>query len=54
MIRTRLLWFGVGFSVAGAAVSRLIWRDIGIDRYALFSDVSSRLSLFYFLKRLNF
>jgi hypothetical protein len=63
MIRTRLIWFGVGFSVAGAAVSRLVWRDIGIDRYALFSDVSSRLSnkhipstffFFYFKKDKNF
>ncbi|XP_062175321.1 uncharacterized protein LOC133880384 [Alnus glutinosa] len=42
MIRTRLIWFGVGFSVAGTAVSRLVWRDIGIDRYALFSDVKQK------------
>ncbi|GMY33792.1 hypothetical protein FCV25MIE_29034 [Fagus crenata] len=39
MIRTRLLWLGVGFSVTGAAISHFIWRDLWVDRYALVSDM---------------
>ncbi|XP_050252406.1 uncharacterized protein LOC126698932 isoform X1 [Quercus robur] len=39
MIRTRLVWLGLGFSVTGAAISRFIWRDLWVDRYALLSDV---------------
>ena len=41
MIRTRLVWLGLGFSVTGAAISQFIWRDLWVDRYALLSDVSS-------------
>ena len=44
MIRTRLLWLGVGFSVTGAAISHFIWRDLWVDRYALVSDVSNPLT----------
>ncbi|KAF3959799.1 hypothetical protein CMV_015421 [Castanea mollissima] len=39
MIRTRLVWLGLGFSVTGAAISQFIWRDLWVDRYALLSDV---------------
>ncbi|KAK4567066.1 hypothetical protein RGQ29_003058 [Quercus rubra] len=39
MIRTRLVWLGLGFSVTRAAVSQFIWRDLWVDRYALLSDV---------------
>ncbi|KAK9993018.1 hypothetical protein SO802_022721 [Lithocarpus litseifolius] len=38
MIRTRLMWLGLGFSVTGAAISQFIWRDLWVDRYALLSD----------------
>ena len=41
MIRTRLVWLGLGFSVTGAAISQFIWRDLWVDRYALLSDVRS-------------
>ncbi|KAG7949177.1 hypothetical protein I3843_13G048400 [Carya illinoinensis] len=42
MLRTRVLWFGVGFSVVGAAISQLIWRDLLTDRHAFFSDTKQK------------
>ncbi|XP_035540914.1 uncharacterized protein LOC109022194 [Juglans regia] len=42
MLRTRVLWFGVGFSVVGAAIAQLIWRDSWTDRHALFSDTKQK------------
>ncbi|KAG8642085.1 uncharacterized protein LOC122721319 [Manihot esculenta] len=38
MLRTRLLWFTVGFSVSAAAIGHFIWRDLWADRYALSSQ----------------
>ncbi|KAB1203703.1 hypothetical protein CJ030_MR8G025478 [Morella rubra] len=43
MLRTRVLWFGAGLSVAGAAISQFIWRDLSIDRHCVFSDVKQNL-----------
>ncbi|XP_015578092.1 uncharacterized protein LOC107261679 [Ricinus communis] len=37
MLRTRLLWFTIGFSVSSAAIGHFIWRDLLVDRYALSS-----------------
>lgn len=42
MMRTRLLWFGLGFSFTGAAISHLIWKDLMVDRFALSSDVKHK------------
>ncbi|KAM1743143.1 hypothetical protein ACFX13_013189 [Malus domestica] len=42
MIRTRLVWFGVGFSLTGAAISHLVWKDLLVDRFALSSDVKQK------------
>ncbi|XP_050373096.1 uncharacterized protein LOC126790793 [Argentina anserina] len=39
MMRARLVWFGMGFSSTGAAISHLIWKDLIVDRSALSSDV---------------
>ncbi|KAM5553537.1 hypothetical protein ABKV19_025654 [Rosa sericea] len=39
MMRARLLWFALGFSSTGAAISHLIWKDLIVDRTALSSDV---------------
>ncbi|XP_012084243.1 uncharacterized protein LOC105643658 [Jatropha curcas] len=37
MIRTRLLWFTVGFSVTSAAIGQFVWRDLLSERHALTS-----------------
>ncbi|KAM0963484.1 hypothetical protein ACFX13_022881 [Malus domestica] len=42
MMRTRLVWFGVGFSLTGAAISHLVWKDLLVDRFALSSDVKQK------------
>ncbi|XP_068331508.1 uncharacterized protein [Pyrus communis] len=42
IIRTRLVWFGVGFSLTGAAISHLVWKDLLVDRFALSSDVKQK------------
>ncbi|XP_056172726.1 uncharacterized protein LOC115675999 isoform X2 [Syzygium oleosum] len=42
MLRTRLLWFGLGFAVTGAAVSQLVWRDLWVDRYALSAEMQEK------------
>ncbi|MBA0876973.1 hypothetical protein Goshw_001191 [Gossypium schwendimanii] len=39
MMRSRLLWFTLGFSVTAASISQFIYRDLWTDRYALKSDV---------------
>ncbi|XP_058094270.1 uncharacterized protein LOC131240183 [Magnolia sinica] len=39
MLRTRLLWFAVGFSVAGAAISHVVWKDLLNER----SSISSQM-----------
>ncbi|XP_048138635.1 uncharacterized protein LOC115757280 isoform X2 [Rhodamnia argentea] len=42
MLRTRLLWFGLGLSVTGAAISQLVWRDLWVDRYALSAEMKEK------------
>ncbi|XP_057454753.1 uncharacterized protein LOC130746216 [Lotus japonicus] len=42
MIRTRLLWFGAGFTTAGAVVSHFIWKDLWVDRHALNSHITHK------------
>ncbi|XP_021825161.1 uncharacterized protein LOC110766189 [Prunus avium] len=42
MLRARLLWFGLGFSLTGAAISHLVWKDLLVDRCALSSDVKQK------------
>uniref|UniRef100_A0A6N2MTV7 Hexosyltransferase n=1 Tax=Salix viminalis TaxID=40686 RepID=A0A6N2MTV7_SALVM len=50
MVRTRLAWFIVGFSVSAAAISQFTWRDLSNERYALsyhmnqkFEDLEARV-----------
>ena len=45
MIRSRLLWFTLGFSVTAASISQFIYKDLWTDRYALKSDVLSFILL---------
>jgi hypothetical protein len=40
MMRTRLLWFGVGFTASAAVVSHFIWKDLWVDRHALSSHIT--------------
>ncbi|OVA03044.1 hypothetical protein BVC80_1807g16 [Macleaya cordata] len=42
MMRTRLLWFGFGFTVAGAAIAQFVWRDLLTDRHSLSSEVNHK------------
>ncbi|KAK8650816.1 hypothetical protein V6N13_140440 [Hibiscus sabdariffa] len=42
MIRSRLLWFTLGFSVTAASISQFIYRDLWTDRYALKSDMKKK------------
>ncbi|CAI0383396.1 unnamed protein product [Linum tenue] len=39
MLRTRLVWFTVGFSLSGAAIAQFIGRDLWAERVALSSHV---------------
>ncbi|MBA0786962.1 hypothetical protein Gotri_027409 [Gossypium trilobum] len=49
MMRSRLLWFTLGFSVTAASISQFIYRDLWTDRYALKSDVLTSV-VFWFLE----
>ncbi|KAK6930517.1 hypothetical protein RJ641_004611, partial [Dillenia turbinata] len=42
MLRIRLFWFAVGFSVTGTAISQFVWRDLMNDRLALSSQLKQR------------
>ncbi|CAN6894750.1 unnamed protein product [Brassica oleracea] len=42
MLRTRLLWFTLGFSVTGASVAHLVWRDLYAERFAISSDMKEK------------
>ncbi|XP_057958040.1 uncharacterized protein LOC131150954 isoform X2 [Malania oleifera] len=42
MMRTRLLWFTLGFSSAGAAVSHFVLRDLWIERQVLSSQLKQK------------
>ncbi|KFK38217.1 hypothetical protein AALP_AA3G084100 [Arabis alpina] len=42
MLRTRLLWFTLGFSVSGASIAHLVWRDLYAERYAISSDMKEK------------
>ncbi|XP_019059077.1 PREDICTED: uncharacterized protein LOC104822455 [Tarenaya hassleriana] len=44
MLRTRLLWFTLGFSVTGASIAHLIWRDLYADRYSISSDMKEKFN----------
>ncbi|KAA3458509.1 fanconi anemia group D2 protein [Gossypium australe] len=48
MMRSRLLWFTLGFSVTAASISQFIYRDLWTDRYALKSDVLTSVVFFGF------
>nr|DAD43426.1 TPA_asm: hypothetical protein HUJ06_001656 [Nelumbo nucifera] len=45
MLRTRLVSFALGFSVAGAAISHFVWRDLWADRHSLSSDMKERFDI---------
>ncbi|XP_018486412.1 uncharacterized protein LOC108856994 isoform X1 [Raphanus sativus] len=42
MLRTRLLWFTLGFSVTGASIAHLVWRDLYAERFAISSDMKEK------------
>ncbi|KAJ7950616.1 putative Fanconi anemia group D2 protein [Quillaja saponaria] len=42
MLRTRLLWFSIGFTVSAAAVSHFVWKDLWVDRHALSADMKQK------------
>ncbi|CAH8291023.1 unnamed protein product [Eruca vesicaria subsp. sativa] len=42
MLRTRLLWFTLGFSVTGASVGHLVWRDLYAERFAISSEIKEK------------
>ncbi|CAN1127972.1 hypothetical protein LINPERHAP2_LOCUS4345 [Linum perenne] len=43
MLRTRLVWFTVGFSVSGAAIAQFVGRDLWADRIALSSHMKHKM-----------
>ncbi|WCJ37321.1 hypothetical protein M5689_018469 [Euphorbia peplus] len=43
MLRSRLLWFSMGFSVSAATIGHFVFRDLWADRYALSSHVNQTL-----------
>ncbi|CAN8260131.1 unnamed protein product [Cochlearia groenlandica] len=44
MLRTRLLWFTLGFSVSGASIAHLVWRDLYAERFAISSDMKEKFN----------
>uniref|UniRef100_A0A2P2ITL8 Uncharacterized protein LOC105643658 n=1 Tax=Rhizophora mucronata TaxID=61149 RepID=A0A2P2ITL8_RHIMU len=42
MLRTRLLWFTVGFTVTAAAIAQFAWRDLWAERLSLSSDAKQK------------
>ncbi|XVE72627.1 hypothetical protein DITRI_Ditri11bG0053300 [Diplodiscus trichospermus] len=42
MIRSRLLWFTLGFSVTAASISQFIYKDLWSERYVLKSDMKHK------------
>ncbi|KAL1211986.1 hypothetical protein V5N11_023956 [Cardamine amara subsp. amara] len=44
MLRTRLLWFTLGFSVTGASVAHLVWRDLYAERFAISSEMKEKFT----------
>ncbi|XP_031259055.1 uncharacterized protein LOC116117167 isoform X1 [Pistacia vera] len=42
MLRTRLLWFTAGFSVAGGAIAHFICKDLFSRSYALSADTKQK------------
>ncbi|CAI0383451.1 unnamed protein product [Linum tenue] len=42
-MRTRLVWFTVGFSLSGAAIAQFIGRDLWAERVALSSHVKQKM-----------
>ncbi|KAL9290659.1 hypothetical protein AtNW77_Chr3g0163151 [Arabidopsis thaliana] len=44
MLRTRLLWFTLGFSVTGGSIAHIVWRDLYAERFAISSDMKEKFS----------
>ncbi|XP_057490802.1 uncharacterized protein LOC130776557 [Actinidia eriantha] len=42
MMRTRLLWFTVGFSSAAAVMTQFFFRDLWSDRHSLSSQLKEK------------
>ncbi|KAM7271142.1 hypothetical protein ACFE04_030356 [Oxalis oulophora] len=42
MLRSRLVWFTVGFTVTGAAITQFVWRDLLAQRYAISADMKQK------------
>lgn len=47
MIRTRLLWFSLGFASASGAIAQFVFKDLWMDRNSLTSQVKSPLKVVY-------
>ncbi|XP_027335125.1 uncharacterized protein LOC113849420 isoform X2 [Abrus precatorius] len=44
MIRTRLLWFSLGFTSSAAVASHFVWKDLWVDRHALNSEMNQKFN----------
>ncbi|KAI9104301.1 hypothetical protein K1719_022873 [Acacia pycnantha] len=42
MLRTRLLWFSLGFTFSAATISHFVWKDLWVDRHALSADMKQK------------
>ncbi|KAK7292768.1 hypothetical protein RJT34_15621 [Clitoria ternatea] len=42
MMRTRLLWFGLGFTSSTLAISHFVWKNVEVDRHALTTDINHK------------
>ncbi|XP_042030227.1 uncharacterized protein LOC121777147 [Salvia splendens] len=42
MMRTRILWFGVGFASASGAIAQFVLKDLWTDRTSLASQVTEK------------
>ncbi|KAK4270053.1 hypothetical protein QN277_023139 [Acacia crassicarpa] len=42
MLRTRLLWFSLGFTISAATISHFVWKDLWVDRHSLSADMKQK------------
>ncbi|KAI3470161.1 hypothetical protein Pfo_026824 [Paulownia fortunei] len=44
MIRTRLLWFSLGFASASGAIAQFVFKDLWTDRNSLISQLEEKFN----------
>ncbi|KAI4354028.1 hypothetical protein L6164_002929 [Bauhinia variegata] len=45
MLRTRILWFTLGFGTTSTAISHFVWKDLWVDRHHLSLDMKRKFDV---------